>query len=276
MADIFRYIDYRKFLKDFYTEQKRKNPHFSHRYIAGKLGFDPGYFAKIIQTERHISTRLAQKFAAFCQLSAHEADYFQTLVLFAKAGTQSEKARNYEKLLSFKRSEASVISTTQYLLFDKWYYLAVREMIACFNFTGDYADLGKRVQPPISAAKAHKAVATLERLGFIRKNSAGAFERIEPVWTTNREIESVAVNKLQTAMHDLAKEAYDRFPRQHRDMSTLTLSVSDEEYRRMVEDLANLRTRFLEMARRTEAPDRVYQLNLALFPLSKIPKKEGV
>jgi len=278
MVDIFHYVDYRKFLKDFYEERKKFNPHFSHRYIAQKLGFDSGYFAKIIQTERHISLKLVKRFTGFLQLAPREADYFEALVLFAKAKTQSEKARHYEKLIGFTRSQASTLSATQYRLFDKWYYLAVREMIACFAFDGDFEDLARRIQPSISAAEAKKAVAVLEELGLIRKNyseiSSGIYERVEPVWTTNREIESVTVNKLQMEMLDLAKEAYDRFPRQSRNMSTLTLSVSEDEYLRMMQDLSTMRTRFLEMARSCKDPDRVYQLSLALFPLSKTGKKE--
>lgn len=274
MTDVFGYIDYRKFLRDFYRKKKRENPHFSHRYIAGKLGFDSGYFAKIIQTERHISLRLAQRFADFLQLNASESDYFLTLVLFAKSKTQTEKARHFEKLLSFKQSEAAVLSAKQYALFDKWYYLAIREAIACFKFSGDYGDLGRRIQPPITPGKARKAVATLERIGLIKKNDRGIYDRIEPVWTTNRDAESVLLNNLQIAMLDLAKEAYDRCPRESRDMSTLTLSVSAKEFLRMKQDLANLRRRFLEMARNCHDPDRVYHLSLSLFPLSKTASKE--
>jgi uncharacterized protein (TIGR02147 family) len=274
MVDIFQYIDYRKFLKDFYEERKRANPHFSHRHIAQKLGFDSGYFARIIQNERHISLKLAKKFADFLQLTPQKAEYFETLVLFSKAKTQSKKAYYYEKLFGFTRSEASTLLASQYRLFDKWYYLAVREMIACCVCNGDFTNLGRRIQPPISAAKAKKAVAILEELGLIRKNDAGIYERVEPVWTTNREIESVTVNKLQMEMLTLAREAYDRFPRQSRNMSTLTMSVSEDEYLRMKQDLATMRNRFLEMARNCKNPDRVYQLSLALFPLSKTRKKE--
>jgi uncharacterized protein (TIGR02147 family) len=274
MPDIFQYIDYQKFLKDVYEDRKKNNPHFSHRYIARKIGFDSGYFTKIIQSERHISLKLTEKFASFLHLAPQEAEYFKTLVLFSKAKTQSRKALLYEKLLGFTRSRASTLSATQYRVFDKWYYLAVREMLACFAFSGDFTGLGRKIQPPISPAKARKAVAVLEELGLIRKNASGTYVRVEPVWTTNREIESVTVDKLQIEMLNRAREAYDRFPRSARNMSTLTLSVSENEYSRMVEELASLRSRFLGMARACQNPDRVYQLSLALFPLSKTGKKE--
>lgn len=275
MITIFTYLDYRKFLKDLQEEKKHENVSFSFRHLAREIGVDSGYITKIFAGQRHISLPLTKKMADFFRLDKRQTKYLSLLVQFAKAKTQTEKSRFYEQLLTFKTSQAAVLTEKQYGLFDNWYNLAVREMIACFPFKGDFADLGKRISPPISGAKARKSVALLERLGLIGKNSDGVYGRIEPVWTTDRDIESIAVNKLQMATLNLAKEAYDRFPRSVRDMSTLTLSISSEEYRTMVDDLAALRMKFLAMARNCKNPDRVYHLDLALFPLSNTPRADS-
>jgi uncharacterized protein (TIGR02147 family) len=276
MINIFTYLDYRKFLKDLQEQKKRDNSVLSLRYLAREIGIDSGYISKIIAGQRHVSLSLAKKIAVFFQLDKKQTIYFCLLVQFAKAKTQTEKSRHYEQLLTFKTSPAAVLTEKQYGLFDNWYNLAVRETIACFVFKGDFADLGKRISPPISEAKARKSVATLEKLGLVRKNGDGVYERVEPVWTTDRDIESVAVNRLQIAMLNLAKEAYDRFPRAVRDMSTLTLSVSKEEYKTMAADLAAMRNKFLTMARNCKNPDRVYHLDLALFPLSRLSRREAL
>jgi hypothetical protein len=34
MPDLYAYTDYRKFLKDYYEEQKGKDAKFSHRYFT--------------------------------------------------------------------------------------------------------------------------------------------------------------------------------------------------------------------------------------------------
>jgi hypothetical protein len=41
MPDLYGYIDYRKYLKDYYEEQKARDPKFSHRYFAAYRGQDP-------------------------------------------------------------------------------------------------------------------------------------------------------------------------------------------------------------------------------------------
>lgn len=274
MINVYTYLDYRKFLKEIHEEKRGENASFSFRHLAREIGVDSGYITKIFAGQRHISLQLAKNMADCFGLDTRQKKYFSLLVQFAKAKTQTKKSRIYDQLLTFKASQAAVLTDKQYGLFDNWYNLAVREMIACCNFKGDFADLGKRISPPISEARARKSIALLERLGLVRKNSEGVYERIEPVWTTDRDIESITVNKLQIAMLNLAKEAYDRFPRNIRDMSTLTLSISSEEYTTMVHDLAALRAKFLARARECRNPDRVYHLDLALFPLSGTPRQD--
>ena len=50
--DIFQYVDYRLFLSDLYRYFKSKEPKFSHRFIALKIGAgSAGWFS-----ERRIGT----------------------------------------------------------------------------------------------------------------------------------------------------------------------------------------------------------------------------
>jgi uncharacterized protein (TIGR02147 family) len=71
----------------------------------------------------------------------------------------------------------------------------------------------------------------------------------------------------------LAKEALERFPKQLRDSSTLTLGLSKEGYLAAVEKIAALRKDLLDIARFDRQIDRVIQVNLHAFPLTKIVKE---
>ena len=53
-------------------------------------------------------------------------------------------------------------------------------------------------------------------------------------------------------------------------MSTITLTVGEEMFGELKEDLTNLRKKFAAMASRVTTADRVYQMNCQLFPLTKI------
>jgi uncharacterized protein (TIGR02147 family) len=73
---------------------------------------------------------------------------------------------------------------------------------------------------------------------------------------------------------DLAKDAIERFPKEQRDSSTLTLGLSEDGYRSAIGKIAALRKDLLDIARFDRKIDRVIQVNLHVFPLTKIPREK--
>jgi uncharacterized protein (TIGR02147 family) len=71
----------------------------------------------------------------------------------------------------------------------------------------------------------------------------------------------------------LAAEAIDRHERRHRDISTLTVGTTEAGAQRISDELASFRKRLAELVEKDDPADRVYQINLQVFPLSTLPKK---
>ena len=67
---------------------------------------------------------------------------------------------------------------------------------------------------------------------------------------------------------DLAKQSLERFSEKERDISCVTLALSEEALAEAGEELKALRRRLLERSAKDKRASRVYQLNLQLFPLS--------
>jgi uncharacterized protein (TIGR02147 family) len=271
MIDIFQYTDYRKFLHDFYEAEKKRNPHYSHRYIAQKVGFtSSGFFSKILQDKTNISNDLALQFADFLKLKKNEAEYFGLLVFFNQAKSHADKKRWFEKIVAFSKSKVIIVQVSQYEFFQKWYYVAIRELLAFYKFSGDFQQLGRMIDPPISEAQAKKAVLLLEKLDLIKKDENGVYRQTDTLIGAGYDVKSVAINNFQISMLDLAKESIDRFPKDERDISTLTLSFSKELYNTIHEKLKGFRRDILELVKNdANAVDRVYQVNFQIFPLSK-------
>jgi uncharacterized protein (TIGR02147 family) len=79
----------------------------------------------------------------------------------------------------------------------------------------------------------------------------------------------VAVANYHKEMMRLASESIERFSADERDITSLTLAVSDDTRRAVVERLAEMRRELLDMAAADTTASRVVQLNLQLFPLSE-------
>jgi uncharacterized protein (TIGR02147 family) len=81
----------------------------------------------------------------------------------------------------------------------------------------------------------------------------------------------LAVRKFQAETLRLAGDLHDRIPREHRDISTVTMGISSETYKKLKEEVRAFRKRCIRIADADENVDRVYQLNVQFFPVSAIP-----
>lgn len=268
---IFDYTDYRKFLSDYYDTQKKVNPAFSYRFFLRRVGVSSsGIYKEIVEGKRKLSRYLLQRFAETMKLNKKESAYFENMVFFNDAKSPTEQRIYFERLLSLSSAKSKTLNPDQYEFYQKWYYGAIRELLTFIRFKDNYSILAKSLNPAIRQEQAQKAIALLEKLGLIKMGEDGFYHRMDPVVTTGGQVQSLQIMNFQQEMIDMAKAAYDLHPRNHLNMSTLTLSVSGETVDKIKEELTEARSRILALAQREEKPNRVYELNMQLFPLSKI------
>jgi uncharacterized protein (TIGR02147 family) len=268
--NLFHYTDFRSFLSDHYAHRKKQDPKFSHRFFAQKAGIrSSGFFSDVLKGRRNLTTALIMKFSEALKLKPNERDYFENLVRFTQARNLSEKSHYYEKMLSFQNIKAEILGRHQYEFYSKWYYSAIRELINFLKFKDDYTGLAKKLDPVVTPSQARKAVRILEKLGLIKKGADGAYQQTSAIITTGKEFRSINVANFQKATMDLAREAIERHPRENRDISTLTVTLSEDSVSAVKNEIGGLRKKVLSLARAEQKADRVYQVNFQLFPLSK-------
>ena len=269
MHPIKSYSDYRECLRDAYLDRKAKDPGFSYRRLAEEVGFKTaGFFTRILNGEKNISAEMAARFARFLKLGPRDADFFAKLVRFNQARTHEEKRESLNSLLNGKHPWLKETGADQYRFYEKWYYPLIREILNTIPFRGDYRKLARTLMPAVSPTEALEAVRFLEENGFIRKNAAGGFDLVDRFLNAGPDIAAVSIHTFQMAAMDLAKKALERFPPAERDISTLTLSLSQAGAEKMKERLARFRSDMLEIAKKDVRVDRVYQMNFQIFPVS--------
>jgi uncharacterized protein (TIGR02147 family) len=273
VKSIYTYYDYRQFINDFYHEKKASNPIYSYRYIAGKVGIDHALIVKILQGKRHVSTEKIEDFATFLGLSSRQKEYFRILVTFGKAKNNEERKLYFEKLLGFSEISERQIDSVQYEFYQHWYYTAIREILNILKFKDDYQKLSETVHPPISISEAKKAVKILINLGMVVPDENGYYRLTDQFVTTGENWQSIAVRSFQKDACKLAASAIDSVPKDERDISTVTVSLNEEGVNRIRESLAVLRREIIDIAASCHPVDRACQINLQLFPISKIIKK---
>ncbi len=268
MITIFDYTDFRKYLTDYYEDRKKENPRFSYRSLTALGSINSGNFAKMLKGDRNFSLAAAIRLAHAMKLNKKERDYFQAMVQFCQAKNHEEKKRHFEELMTFKESAVRILDANHYAFYDKWYYTAVREALAFFPLRDDnFAKLGKFITPQISEKQVSRAVELLMSLELAVKDESGRYVRTGALLSTGNDIRSLTLNNFVIHTMKLASRAIDAGGKET-NLSSVTFTVSGEDFREVQEEIRKCRRRIMEIARNSAAPDRVYQFNMQLFPLT--------
>ena len=269
MDDIFKYLDYREFLRDHYNYNKSCHRFFSFRYVAGKTGLDASFYVKVLNKQKHIANSAIPTLATFLKLSKRESNYFSTLVHFNKAKSTDQETFYLQKLLLLRKPVTTVLDNDLYEYLASWWNVVLREELNIISFHEEYHDLASRLHPAISPLQVQRSIRLLQKLGLITTDSTGMLRPTHDFVTTSGINQIKAVRSYQKSALKLAIGAIDTIPNEHRDISTLTVSASRQCFEIIRERVNDLRREIIELVRKDKDLEEVYQINFQLFPLTK-------
>jgi uncharacterized protein (TIGR02147 family) len=274
---VYAYLDYRAFLRDFYTAKKAASRGFSYRSFSKRAGVSsPNYLKLVIEGKRSLSEKMAERFATACGLDREASRYFVQLVGFNQAKTSGERAQFYGKLSGFRSyQQAHKLDVAHAAYYTDWFMPAIRELAASPNFREQPEWIADQLIPPITSLQARRALDTLMDLGLLVRNDAGKLVQADALLSTGPETRGLHIAAFHRAMTQRAIESIDLVPASERDISSLTLALGRNGLRALKERLQGLRRELLELSALEEEPEQVVQLNFQLFPLSRVTKRGG-
>ena len=275
--DVFDYMDYRSYLRDYYVDKKSRGRGFSYRAFSRRAELkSPNYLKMVVDGIRNLTPSMAERFARACNLEGEAAMYFVNLVAFNQSNTAAERNTHYQRLTSSRRyRKAHKLDLAHAAYHSTWYLPAIRELAARPDFSDDPAWIARTLVPQISKTDAKKALDTLLELGMLVRNDDDDVRQGEPLVSTGPETRSLHVANFHRMMMERAKESIDVFPSEDRDISSLTMCLGEDGIRRIKERIQRFRRELLEMSAVEDDPLRVVQVNFQLFPLSSDRTEES-
>jgi len=272
MVNLLEYQNYREYLKDYYNEQKKTKKYFSYRYFAKKADINASAFLYyVIEGKRNLTKKSITKISTAIGHTKEEAEYFENLVFFNQAQTIAEKSMYYSRIVEYRKSiDIKIVGEEQYEFYSKWYHSVIRELVPLIDFRNDYALLSQCLLPAITEKEARESVGLLERLGLLEVDENGLYHQTDALLSVKPDPKnSFLIEKFQLEMLLMAKRSYDTVARADRMSSSTTISISKETFDLFKAKAREFRKELLELAKLDTAPDRVYQLTINLFPLSR-------
>lgn len=241
--------------KDF-ADRKEKNPRFSLRSYAQRLGLSSGSLSDLLNEKRnwHVSRLRA-------------AEITEKLSL-------SEKARN--KLLlkmelqpKFQKSE---LTKENYDMLTDWTYYPI---LFSFDLPIEHRApevIARKLGIPVQ--KVESVTEDLIQRKFLSRNQNKEVFRPDVFLTTTDSEPEVAqtppgalVRKHHEISLDLAKRALHEQPSEVRDITSLTFAGNKQQLQALREEIRKLYEKASTVTTLDQEPDTVYRLSVQLFPV---------
>jgi uncharacterized protein (TIGR02147 family) len=273
--DIFAYLSYRAFLRDWFKARKRADRRYSHRLFAQRAGVaSPSLLSEVIAGRRNLTPATSAGFASALGLDREQARFFQDLQELDRAATPEEKAAAWEKVAASRRfRSARPLDAGMVRYLSSWYYPATRELALRADFRLDPAWVAARLRPPISRAQARDALETLQELGMLVPDGEGGAAPADVSVATPHEIADLIVHNYHQGMLARAAEALSTTPAEERHYLGVTVAIPRDLVPTLKAELDAFQERLLHLCDdRSDRAEQVYQLNLQLLPLSAPPE----
>lgn len=274
MINIFDYFDYRKYLSNYFAEEKKNTSHFSHRYFCRKLGLkSKNFILFVMQGKRNLTNEMCFKISQQLKHDQSETAYFFNMVLFSQSKNYKEKDKYWEKIIKLRqKTKFMKIDEYQYEYFNNWYNVVIRELMVFIDKPIDYKILSRLVMPPITATQARRSVRLLLKLGMI-KETESCFIQTDPIIKTDDKVNSLAIFNLHQTMSKLATHALENYQREERNFGSCIMALSKKGYKNVIDNVNELRDKLMSICELDDDQDRIYHMNFQLFPVSTTFKK---
>lgn len=276
MPKLYTYFNFRDYLRDYYLERKSSDPSFSFQRFADYAGFkSKGFIKLVIDGKKDISEESIKKFNRVLKLSKKAFSYFSLLVKFNQASSLEERNPYFDQLMAFNnRNPARIILKDQYSFYSQWYHNTIRELITMDDFQGDYERIAKMIRPKISIKQVKDSIKLLEDLNLIKKVD-NRYVLTESIISTGDEIRAHAVQNFHRQNLTLASESINSVSSIQRDISCVVLGLSSQGFDKLKGEVQKFRKKLLKIAQEDKDLNRVYHMNMQLFPTTEKIDKDS-
>ncbi len=280
------YTDYRVYLRDVF-EFKKKTESIGYRiysysdFSAAADIKSPNYLKMIIEGKRNLSAKSILKFSKALHLDKEQSLEFKALVEYNQAVEPLERNRFLKKLSEIrvkKRLEENPGNKEQLKEMPNWVSWVLYALADQKNIDFGRDDLETLFCPEVSPSKMKASLKKMiDSEHLYKEGKTGAWIKKRELLSKVDSIPVEVVRKLQSELIYLGMESLFRDAPQEREFGAFTLALTEKEFEKVRFELRKVRKKIqkdIMMERERSKGDRVYQLNIQLFPLTKKSHKK--
>jgi len=265
--NIFEYLDYRAFLKAFYSSKKCQNTQFSYTLWGKEAGINNrSYLRLVISGHRNLTDDGIKKVLPTLGLRKIEQNYFIGLVKFNQASTIDEKEREFIACKQLSLKITRVVFDTYAFLSSHWYpkiqvILGLGDIDRCAN------SIAKMIGLPIS--EVNNYLRALEEQGIAECIEGQWITKNKNFYVNDDQCGNFAIQSFHRKSLEIATNAIDKDPNE-RYFNSVLFALSQEEYESLNFELSSFTDQLLaKYANASNGKEKkIYQINVNNIPVS--------
>jgi uncharacterized protein (TIGR02147 family) len=274
------YTDFRLYLRDVFeyrrlTESTGIRSYSYSTFSAAADIKSPNYLKLIIEGRRNLSDDMITRFARALRLNRAEADEFRTLVHYGQASQPIERNQFLKDLADLRAQRAFEAGQINQASWDKvpgWIGWVLYAMADQANVSFDPLALQKLFRMKVNADEIRGSLQRLIDSGDLARTAdTGDIVKGRDLIESPQDLPVPLIRKLQAELIYLGIESLFRDSPKDREFGAMTMAMTEEEFQQARFELRQLRKRLqkdISVKRRDSKGERVYQLNVQLFPVT--------
>jgi uncharacterized protein (TIGR02147 family) len=264
-------------MRDWFSDKKTHTA-ITWREFSKLAGFrSPVYLKLVCEGKSGLRGPGILRVARAMGLEGFELAYFRSLVAFNQARREAIRQKHFEEMLALSKAHrVNVLGQKSMGYFESWLNPVLRELVP--HMPGkNPKQVAVQCMPKITAKQVSATIEYLTAMGLLKKSGKNKFEQTNKTVSTGKmDFVPLAVQQMHLQMGAFALDAIKNVPLSERSVSGLTLGLTQKSFQKIVKELADFRRRIIAIATEDDDMERVYRLNLQLFPLtwSVKPKKD--
>jgi len=273
-------MDYRLFLSQFFDYKRRLTagdlrPYSYATFSAGANIKSPNYLKMIIEGRRNLSPEMVLKFAKALGLNKEQTEDFDLLVSYCQAMDPAERNIFLKKLSEHRVQVKLRTGEIDQKTWDKipnWAAWVIYAMVDQEGVRYDTKTLRELLRGKASEDEIEQALHSLFASGeLVLDPDTQEVKKSRALIESGEDVPVALVRKLQAQLMYLGLESLYQDGATEREFGTLTLSLTKQEFEEVKFKLRQIRKQINKdnsIARMSSKGERVYQLNIQLFPVT--------
>jgi uncharacterized protein (TIGR02147 family) len=204
------------------------------------------------------------------ELNRDQAQFFRCLVNFNQAQNIEERELFFDQLVALNRTPVRKLEKQSFEYYKEWYHGVVRALLEIVDVKDDYSIIANKLKPPLTDKQVLQSIQLLNDLGLITQDQNGFFKPTEKSLSTGFYLSEDIIKNYQVRCLELAQKAIFQPTDQPQNITSRTICVSEEGYKRIEKKIQKFSAEIRSIVHKDEnPPDRVYHLDLLLFPVSQ-------